>query len=382
MEEALKTARAVHRLLIVVCATIIAFAIPNWRRDVYERAVDELVAARLFETKEIAQLVLDSTERTSLAELTRTLSSRLTELPKLSNVSLFEITDLDSWIVDNLTALKPDPSAGSATVADLLRIWMTGPFLTIVRPQSSPEDQAAVEALIEHIRKKLGWVGPFESAFPTRPITLLESGQTWELGVWLHLGGNEEWFGMPISARAVRVRLSDFREWASVTSESSVLTQIVPSPGAVLPNLSQQLGFIGKLNPDQALEKLAERRAETYGKVSLLGLSIDGDTFLLGGPVIIVTFLLYLLAHVQHIGATKGDNSSLVAVFPWMALYATPLSKALTTASVVGLPAVANFSLFAVALDFWWATAVAIVVLGLCGLGVSLYTLRHLLDLS
>ncbi len=156
-----------------------------------------------------------------------------------------------------------------------------------------------------------------------------------------------------LPSRLARRREVNWRDAFDMVAIERGLIVLVDGRRDPLPNLRRVWDNIGALDIASAQPALARRdneiRSNQRATLSLAGITLQANVAVIVGPVILLALLLYLLVHVVHIQAIAAGHELVLATFPWVPLFDTALSTAVSWMSLWFLPCAASVWLVTVA---------------------------------
>jgi hypothetical protein len=158
-----------------------------------------------------------------------------------------------------------------------------------------------------------------------------------------------------------------------------------------LPALKKVWALVKDLDIESAVDILREKSREaemqSRGTLSLLGFSVGSRIASFVGPIIVTGLLLYLLTHVIHLIALKDDNPELLRTFPWICLFPNWLGRLLAFFSLIGFPLIASIWIVQVSsypeIYIWILSGIYVLLVGTIGGAIFhktnklIYEVRH-----
>ncbi len=366
MEETLKTARFVHRLLIGACAALVAFGATKTgsrlERDAAEE-LDRLLRLESQRTKawqglnELAQEVIER-ERLELMEELELYANATT--PILLGTPSFELTIPRRW---NARLLSMSQSA-DIPLGELIAAVREGPALTF----PWPDDLDLSEKLLAEIGKLAP--GLCERTWSREaPVTLESIGMSFsessptqdkdsngasqsddeepqpdEVRVSASFccpGDSKATDAISFSADVSGLPVTTKYRWSEAPLADWTRAFGTPITLESLESASRR-HRLSDLNAGAALVVLSLLDSAQDESLELLGLKVDRGLALTLGPFLIAVVLTYLLVHLRHVERSCSiATADEIRAFPWMSTFDDAASRALVWISLVAFPGLA-----------------------------------------
>lgn len=186
-----------------------------------------------------------------------------------------------------------------------------------------------------------------------------------------------------ISGRLVPLDEETFKVWfrrQPAFKDLAITSPENPETYAVFPKLHVVWNEVLTATPNGALVALEDKRKSGRQQVSFLGLSVEESIAIIAGPAALLMTMLYLFVHLRHIASFSEAHGEELKSYPWIALFPDKMSRALTLASLVALPLLANSILLVRSWTAkrpieWFALVLAIFSI-ICGVRLSINILR------
>lgn len=115
--------------------------------------------------------------------------------------------------------------------------------------------------------------------------------------------------------------------------------------GTVFPHLKVFWDRVSTLTDNEATVFLQEELSSSRrGTVSFFGISVERSLALSAGPTASLAILIFLALHLQHF-QSRFSNVAGANGYPWVALFGSTLAKTVTICSILILPSAANVAL-------------------------------------
>jgi hypothetical protein len=320
VEELLKSARSVYLVLIGVCAAVALFAASPREVQKYVNAQKCLNTLRMIDFGDFVHHEQD---------LLQTATSKLSWLqpPELFPNGRIEtsLSPLDLFSV----TYGPDPSQG--TVDELLKFFETKHPVKILLPD---EQDAAFKDFLRVLVT-------FAKASPQPELRLLsfkpdpDSHSPTSLSAYAVYSSTGAG-AAPVLEKSVRAReltvVDDaFRSWfRSVRQFQNLL--LVPGALESLRDIENEISGM-KLN--EAARYLETRIAFTNRKINVLGASIDEPLAIIGGPVVVLLPLIYLLLLSWRLANLPSPVLATAQDYAWIVLFPRWQGNAVREVSVM-----------------------------------------------
>ncbi len=340
MIEALKTLRLVHRLIIVVSVTFLAFAITPTDKDKYMATMKQL---RKLQKDDFFDKYKKYIEDVGIQE-SEEIKAVLDNVAKSLNVKIEERPR------PHLTYVPLPPK--TASLAEFLTFFNKDKTVFIAKPQESELEALLIEKLqsdsikagenIIGLRFKLLGKPEFvvERKFliisRIKPITMVLSGKI------AHKDGLERPFSLNIQATVRKDETAN--DWLESHDAKWFVKELEKS--------EEQFPLIRHKSLGEAMEYLESKLDSEVDDIQLFNLKVSERRVVWVAPVVTFALLLYFLSHIKHLlFLYKNKPDRQLNQFPWISLYPDLLSKVLTFSTVFLLPVAANVCLVFRTLD-------------------------------
>ena len=333
MEENLRTVRFVHRAIMAVAATIIAFAASVVDQTKYDAVISELNAIVSVDRADFESFkaqygyeLLSKKERKDIwdkleGETGRQLDFRQFEYeaPTLFSLDdaplhgkLEKLYDYFGAIRETVTfGLDPDEFADSLIKA--IGTSNPGGALTIFEMKITPEEVGGLQGSVELVVLD----GPIMAAIAPRTVT----------------------FQVPIEVHRGE---ADVLRWFNQVAVENSKTAVIDKRGKPFPALQSVWSEVRHRPPFEAYGYISAKIEASKQEITFIGLTVGKDLVLLAGPLATLILIVYLMCHLLHVRTMASSNRVLLREFPWMAIFNNTLARSLALASLTALPLAAQ----------------------------------------
>ncbi|PYP83419.1 MAG: hypothetical protein DMF61_23290 [Blastocatellia bacterium AA13] len=368
MEEGLRTTRVIHNILIILTATIFAFAVsPDKTRD-YRAALNELVKLRHVQQMDIAPEWYE-VSRFFQNESDFGLEFGLRGLKK----PLIELLEREGLSVDDgFRIIRPiyHRQLGSVARLEDVRRFLVHPeedFLDLSSKHAQIEIDSAVKRLLakpgvrrnlrgrECVAARIFLPDSFYRSVgdphdrkeshtlyedkPDASLSMIDYGRM-ELRfmdqngpIAMELDGT---FPLERCHVVFNPAVNPFGSQLEVEWRG-----LVPEQGRALPALSAFSNAVDGMTVDEARAFLQQKLDALHNEVTVFGITVDVSVAVWAGPGLTLAILLFLFSHLRNLRYALELESEFKG-FPWIALFTDRLSRVLTYSSVVVLPVLSN----------------------------------------
>lgn len=390
VEETLKSTRIVHRMLTLVCATVLGVALyPSEEKD-YSAAVAEVDA--------IAKINFDKFINSSVEQVK--------SLAKGMDLAEAYQRAFDSAIRHELEQEGFIPPASQPLNHEVFLPAFDGDYVrtllhrgTIQHYRDFISENMGVEyVFVEPEQLARAFVSKMQDANipPTSeiggmklvmspPVYTKHTPKSFRLKMLLMFTVPEPNLGSYLLVvEDPPVSLVDtfdetrFQDWLGKQklldrlTEHNMLDGQHDGPESIFPQLRSVWSLVANKVPEEAKRVLLEEVKKSRRTISFLGVEIDASMVVVAGPGFALLLFLNLLSYAGHLQRISKTDKHSFCTFPWLPLFQDTISRAVSFASILILPVVAfGWSLF----RFWHIGAttlcIAIGVTALCA--VSAY---------
>ena len=356
VEETLKSARLVHRMLMLVCATVLAvFVSPHEEKD-YSSAIDEVDAivkidldqfinSSLQQVKSLAkgmdlanayQRAFDSAIRHELEKegfIPPTSQSLNHEvfLPAFDESYVRyllhggTIENYRDFISENMGVeyvfVQPEHLATAFVdkIHDMnippaskiigMKLVMSPPFYTKHKPKTFRFKMILILAVLKPN------LGSYLLVVEDPPVSLVDTFDETRFQDWLR-----------------RQQLLD------LLVEDKMPDGHYHTAESIFPQLRSVWSLVDDKVPEEAKRVLLTEVEKSRRRISFFGVEIPALMVVLAGPFLAVVLFLYLLSYVQHLQSISKTETNTLSTFPWVALFPYIASRIVTFASILLLP--------------------------------------------
>lgn len=342
MEESLKSARLVHRLIILVAATLIVVSMPQ--RNSSTKYADALAEFELLgpALERIPELCIE--QLNAFYESQGTIQICFEAFDGL-DLSGFQFNEEDELLSCN----PPRFGVGTKTplkrlynyllyIADCkLTIWNVDHKslkLGLLKFRENHRDATTViEVLINgfEYQSDQSWYHRREDDLAIRILAtgggIYDNFFLPDEGIWIsHRGYKRE------TLTAAVDYLKKLKLLVEINGEREALPRLRNVWDAVK-YLDDVGDIFATLN-----QKAQEEKQASEQNVTVVGLSLPSTLLTVFGPVLLLTLFLYLWAGVKHIESIKSSDPAMLSTFPWLATFDSRVGVFLLYCSLMVLP--------------------------------------------
>lgn len=378
MEEHLKTIRTIHRTILVLCATVLVFAVSPNDSARYSNALQEI---------ELLHELRKNTD--SFGEYLKTAFADHIDQRFATAVKNSGIYQLTGGIRVELDATNADISISSrwyqfhirelldtfdSSLENILQYLQNDDPIVVFLPDFKDVTRSVCAAIDENDSVR-SWGKKLLSAdFVLMAGTTANSASTTTATVTLDVELAEyagyrrvTLSGAPVTVERTSIPGTGIATWFATDELGKALIRTQDGQSLLFPGLLKVWPDIRTSDFRTARFVLESARDNARQQLAFFGLKVHESVALVAGPVVILLALLYLLAHIKHVDSRSSPS------FPWVGLFDDPLSKLLTHTSILVLPLVANASII---LRSWntaspWTWLAIGISLGSIGVGVA-----------
>lgn len=346
MEEMIKTARAVHRALIMVCAAMLLFAISPDQSARYRSAITDL------ELLAQASSEFGNFNSETRALLERDINHRMGNW-KYRNQSKSKTPV--SIVVPSHQFIRFQPAPDLGTISELTDYLysnsLSRKFVADRDDDAVQDDQPAGDSVPPPVPAPGADVEPpprFDSITFNRFESTPDSDRAHLYGEW-KMGGDTI-ASSQISGRFTVEPESSYRSHLTKMDKRFALHAVdeIRKPDS-LPGLQGVWDEIRGRTLNDAFSSLAEKEQQNQQTLSLLGIPVQRAIVLYAGPAILLALILYLTAYIGHLSSqlseSKSDSTAKGAGRPWIAVFPGVLPATLSILSILVLSPVATWAL-------------------------------------
>jgi hypothetical protein len=327
MKENLKTARVIHQLIIAISAAVIAFGLSPDRTAQYQTSLKELTSLRQLSFDDYVAFATRSVhikddQNAYVAALKKVGLSKIATPFLIQHTVYVEKPQQDAPLAEILRFLNSQSNViiseyNPDTLKLLPQTYIIPPQCKLSRLILSPNQKEDAE-----------FIASTQAPPSLKTVT-----------VWLSFARYPGDMNCGLSLRAEMTPLPPL-------SESLVgpwLTSENINPQSFLLATRQILDVVGAQSISEGTKSLEERINSPKKELSFLGIDIPEEIAVWSGPLVTLSFLMFLLAHVRHIlrqSMLRKDPQ--LRTFPWVALFPDSLSRVMTYVSIALIPTIAN----------------------------------------
>jgi hypothetical protein len=377
VEESLKSARLIHRFLMLLCASVLAAALyPPEEKD-YSGAIAEIdtivkidldgfVNNSLRHVKSLAKGMdlVDAYQRAFNSAIRRELKKEGFVFPSIQplNHEVFlpafdedfvrsllhsgTIEDYRDFIAENMgieyVFVQPEFLA-TAFVKKIRELYIPpenkiiGTQLIMPRPLYRKHEPKYLNmTLILAVLMPNSNIGSYLVVVEDPPVSLTSTFNETRFQDWLDK--------QQLLERLVGHRMPDSRYH---TAES------------IFPQLRSVWSLVEDKVPEEAKRVLLVEAEKSLRTISFFNVEIPASMVVLAGPLLAVMLLLYLLSHVGHLQRICHTDTDLFCMFPWLPLFPDRISLTVFFISILLLPLIAFGCLL---VRFWHVGAIIMCV--------------------
>lgn len=325
-EQALKSARFSHRLLLTVCFAGLIFGFSPQERSVYKNAVKELNTLLSLDVRE---LILNAALENN--------KFNQSYLKVKSILSDYGLSLLMSQSSDTILLIKPDPLNIPDETLDNINEYLTR--LSELSLTVTKFDKEFEEDLRNLLNKG-------QADYPTGGKTVVLFVHSDILAV---LYCKEVYFTGCSVSRDIRYSLRHSPAKENITVPFDVLSVISESPELrhlvteikgdylFLPSLKRVWDQIRSEVPIQARAILARKDIPQEKRLKVFGLSIPQYLVSWTIPLLIFALSIYFLIHTTHLSVILNNNPD-IRKYPWVVIMPGRLAAVLSTTTLCVLP--------------------------------------------
>lgn len=362
VEETLKSARIVQRMLMLVCATVLVVALyPSEEKD-YSGAIaevdtivkidlDQFINSSLQQVKSLAtgMDLANAYKRAFESAIRHELEQEGFIYPPSQplNHEVFlpafdenyvrsllhngTIEDYRDFISENMGIeyifVQPEylATAFVKKIHELnipptskitgIKLVMSPPLYTKHKPKTFHLKMILILAVLKPN------LGSYLLVVENPPVSLLDTFDETRFQDWLN--------SQKLLDRLVEGKLGDRHFY---TAES------------IFPQLRSVWSLVADKVPEEAKQVLSGEVEKSRRSISFHGVEIDASMVVVAGPLLAVMLFLYLLSYAGHLKRIYHNDTDSFCTFPWLPLFTDRISPTVSFASIVILPFVA-FSL-------------------------------------
>jgi len=399
ISDCLENARFIHLVIIGISATIIVFAISPRESRAYESAIVELNVLHNVDLNSLRDYV----HRAAANSGSSTFKENVEEFIRKSRLAVADSVDLSTNAA--VPVIFKYPSL-DAPLAEVDKYFNSDHFIYVFEPNTSELQEQLAESLasVKLERKDAGRKG---DSFALTKVTLKDDSNRYNLeamqkavdefrgtskdtipatalfDIEIRTDAGESVRARQLSGYLVPLKEKTFKVWfrEQPTFKDLVLTSPEnPETYSVFPKLHVVWNEVLTATPNGALVTLEDKRKSGRQQVSFLGLSVEESIAIIAGPAALLMTMLYLFVHLRHIASFSEPHREELKSYPWIALFPDRMSRALTLASLVALPLLANSILLVRSWTAkrpieWFALVLSILAI-ICGVRLSTNILR------
>jgi hypothetical protein len=360
VEESLKSARLVHRMMMLVCATVLAVALHPSEQKNYSAAIDELEAIRKIDLAKFAKDSIQETNRLAkesefavkwaagftllmryeLDQIGLTLEESdarilvfcaVFDLEKVTSLRRTRlIRDYENFLIENIGINYVD--FGAARIAEAFAMRMKDP--NVLQLDFLPGTKLALMVF--------KMMPPSFDASETRSLTT-------EMSLAIQFA--------KLKRPPVEITISSPSVWGVYTFDGTrfqdwlkrqqLLEQLIEdkmpdgyysTAEYIFPKLRPIWSLVADKVPEEAIDVLMEEAKKSRRIISFFGVEIPASMVVLTGPSLAFILFLYLLSYVKHIQTIYTTETNTLSTFPWLALFPYRVSRIVTFISILLLP--------------------------------------------
>ena len=343
MEESLKTLRAIHRTLMLLCATVFVVALSPYEQKDYSEAIAELDAVARIDLKQFINdsyaslnaLLQDSNENMDFAEACH-FSIRY-ELNKIGqDVLEFGSSRFKHHVcvaafdVEQIKRLQ-----SSRTIGDYRRLIAGDLGVDWVWFNPSCLAEACLEEFRDNKIPREFWGYPVEiDIFMSNPVHCPTGTKNFCGDITSVLMFTEPKLGTfkvevtnPPVWKVGKLTETGFQKWLD---RQGLLESIVERYGTLnmpytwellFPNLRPLWSLVADKTPEEAKRMLMEKANESRREVLLLGVPFDVGMVVLAAPIVTAIIYLFFLSYLTHLNRIYNGAVEILHKFPWLLLF-------------------------------------------------------------
>ncbi len=387
IEDALKSLRNIHRLIITVSFITLVFSMSIDAPKDIEKQRDLISELLLIDFLEYLEFVDQNVNQFESEQLT-ILSTQINDSLALDDYMIFNLEDIGN-------AFSQTVHVGRVLAEDIVTSNISDATLNQLDALNGISLDADVQVilpktdeLIEEVRSFLVYNGELGQRVDNVLLSIID--YTWIaesflpdstvlVNLYFELPETIRTMGAPVfnadfDAKIVEIPGTSFRSWI-LAKDRKELFDLRNDELVWLPKLDisspgykeQKLGLLEKELTDRITKSAPEQQ-----KVSLLGTSIPGVLFVYASPLILLGLIYYLLNHSYHIRSLVPGNEDEIRNFSWSPMTQRKIWKFDLISSVFVLPMLAMVVLYIQLSQFGPISIIPSLVLWLCFTGVLL----------